>query len=53
MDFHKDEVRALGESLGLPKELVNRHPFPGMEFFCRVSTLFFSFFVKAQGWLSV
>jgi len=28
-DFHKDEVRAIGASLGLPDELVQRHPFPG------------------------
>uniref|UniRef100_A0A0N5AD94 GMP synthase (glutamine-hydrolyzing) n=1 Tax=Syphacia muris TaxID=451379 RepID=A0A0N5AD94_9BILA len=28
-DFHKDEVRELGEALGLPHSIVHRHPFPG------------------------
>ncbi|KAG1661044.1 GMP synthase [glutamine-hydrolyzing] [Nymphon striatum] len=28
-DFHKDEVRMLGEQLNLPSTLVQRHPFPG------------------------
>lgn len=28
-DFHKDEVRCIGRDIGLPDELVSRHPFPG------------------------
>ena len=28
-DLFKDEVRKIGKALGLPKEILNRHPFPG------------------------
>ena len=29
-EFFKDEVRVLGNSLGLSNDITNRHPFPGL-----------------------
>ena len=29
-DFHKEELRALGKDLGLPTDVIQRHPYPGM-----------------------
>ena len=28
-ELFKDEVRELGKKLGLPKNIIQRHPFPG------------------------
>ena len=28
-DLFKDEVRKMGKELGIPKEMLDRHPFPG------------------------
>ncbi len=28
-DLYKDEVRRVGKNLGIPDEIINRHPFPG------------------------
>nr|MDO8114657.1 glutamine-hydrolyzing GMP synthase [Candidatus Sigynarchaeota archaeon] len=28
-DLYKDEVRKVGKNLGIPAEIINRHPFPG------------------------
>ena len=28
-ELFKDEMRVLGRALGLPRDMLNRHPFPG------------------------
>ncbi len=35
-EMYKDEVRQLGAQLGLPKEMIYRHPFPGPGFAIRI-----------------
>jgi len=35
-ELFKDEVRALGEAMGMPHESVWRHPFPGRFHFIHV-----------------
>lgn len=51
-ELFKDEVRKLGLELGLPKELINRHPFPGpglaVRILCEVKPEFVELLQKAD-----
>lgn len=35
-DLFKDEIRHVGESMGLPASMINRQPFPGSGLACRI-----------------
>jgi len=51
--FYKDEVRELGRELGLPADLLDRHPFPGpglaIRLLCAAETEFIE--KLEEGWL--
>ncbi|HET9098309.1 MAG TPA: gamma-glutamyl-gamma-aminobutyrate hydrolase family protein [Candidatus Saccharimonadales bacterium] len=48
-DLFKDEIRELGRALGLPPELVGRHPFPGPGLAIRILAMNRSEKVKDEG----
>jgi GMP synthase (glutamine-hydrolysing) len=51
--FYKDEVREVGQELGLPSELLNRHPFPGpgLAIRCLCSQSDEAVQATAEGWV--
>ena len=55
-ELFKDEVRSVGRELGLPEEMVGRHPFPGPGLAIRilsdVSKAKLDFFVRPMRFIS-